>query len=70
MYHAFIFTCNICGDEIELCTDSDNGGKCNSCHNGDYQKTGEVYDQDFVDQEKYEEEQDREYELRHHNDRY
>ena len=70
MYHSFVFTCNSCGDEKDLATDSDDGGRCHSCETGHYYKTGEVYDQEFVDQEKYEAEQDREYEERHRYDRY
>jgi hypothetical protein len=70
MYHSYRYTCNLCGDERDLCSNSDIAGKCHSCYNGQYQKTGESYDQEYIEQIQYEEQQDREYEERHRYDRY
>lgn len=70
MYHSFSFVCDHCGDEKDLATDSDNGGRCHECSNGTYHKNGESYDQEWVDEQKYNEQQDREYEQRHRNDRW
>lgn len=67
MYHTWIYQCNQCQDEVDV--DAGYGaGKC-SC-GGTYQKSGESYDQEFVDQERYYQEQDREYEDRHRHDYY
>ena len=70
MYHSFSFQCDQCGDEKDLATDSDDGGRCHNCSNGRYHKCGESYDQEYVDEMKYNEQQDREYEERHRNDRW
>ena len=65
MYHTNVYTCDKCGDENEL----DFGFSPGKCHcGGTYQQTGECYDQEFVDQERYEREQDYEYEQRHRYD--
>lgn len=69
MYHQYLFRCDRCGDERELCTNADEGGKCHNCMNGNYYKCGESYDQEYIDQKQYEEQQDREYEERHRYDR-
>ena len=68
MYHSFSFVCDNCGDEKDLATDSDNGGRCHECNTGTYHKCGESYDQEYVDEMKYNERQDREYEERHRYD--
>jgi len=65
MYFSYRYACNICGDEKDLATDSDDGGKCHNCDSGLYRRIGESYDQDYVDQKRYEEQQDYEYEQRH-----
>ncbi len=65
MYHGYSFQCDECGDQRDLATDSNDGGKCHRCTNGNYYKCGESYDQEYIDQRKYEEQQDREYEERH-----
>ena len=70
MHHGYVYTCNTCGDERELCTNADDGGRCHSCSNGRYYKSGECYDTEYVEQKEYEEQQDREYEARHRDDRY
>lgn len=74
MIHNFTYFCNNCGDEMEVPAnlgDQYDAGKCRSCNNGKYVKSGESYDKEFLDQQKYEQQQDREYEERHrHDDRY
>lgn len=74
MVHNNVFTCDNCGHEIEIPASWQDGydaGKCRECNNGSYRKTGECYDQEFVDEQKYNEQQDREYEERHrYDDRY
>jgi hypothetical protein len=74
MQHSFIFCCDNCGDEIEIPAnfgDQYDAGKCKECKNGTYRKSGESYDQEFIDEERYNEQQDREYEERHrYDDRY
>lgn len=70
MYHSFSFQCDMCGDEKDLATDSDNGGRCHECDNGTYRKCGESYDQEWVDEQKENDREDRRYEERHRNDRY
>ena len=65
MYHSFTYTCDECGDQKDLAGSGDDGGRCHSCHNGNYRRTGESYDQEWVDEQKYNEQQDREYEERH-----
>lgn len=69
MYFSNVFVCDSCGDEKNLATDDNNGGRCHNCNEGTYRKCGETYDQEWIDQQKYEQEQDREYEYRHRNDR-
>jgi hypothetical protein len=44
------------------------GEKCSRCHNGNYRKVGESYDQEWIDEQKYNEQQDREYEERHRHE--
>lgn len=68
MYHSFRFQCDMCGDEKDLCTDGADGGRCHECNDGHYRKCGESYDQEWVDKQKYNEQQDREYEDRHRRD--
>jgi hypothetical protein len=70
MYFAYCFECDVCGDEIESQSNADSIGRCNNCdcETGTYRKTGEIYDQEYVDQEKYNDQQDREYEERHRYD--
>jgi hypothetical protein len=70
MYFSYTFRCDVCGDEKDLATNDNNGGRCYSCENGYYHKYGEAYDQEWIDQQKYEQQQDREYEDRHRHDRY
>lgn len=70
MHFGYLYTCNYCGDKRELITDDDDGGRCHVCDNGRYVKTGETYDQEWVDEQRYNEQQDREYEARHKYDRY
>ena len=65
MYFSHRYVCDVCGDERDLATDSDEGGRCHSCNSGWYKHYGESYDQEFVEQKKYEEQQDYEYERRH-----
>jgi len=65
MYFSYRYVCNICGDEKDLATNSDDGGRCHECSNGTYRKCGESYDDEWVEQKRYEEQQDREYEERH-----
>jgi hypothetical protein len=71
MYYARTYKCYDCGDERDFPAhpkdgmDSD-GGEC-SC-GGRYRYVGETYDQDFVEEQKYNEQQDREYEARHRYD--
>lgn len=62
MYHCNIYKCDRCGGEIEVDV-MHAAGSC-SC-GGTLQQCGESYDQEFVDQERYEREQDAEYEQRH-----
>lgn len=69
MINNSIFTCNNCGNEIELSADAHaDGDKCRECNSGTYQKSGEAYDQEWLDQQQYERDQDQEYEERHKND--
>jgi predicted RNA-binding Zn-ribbon protein involved in translation (DUF1610 family) len=65
MYHNDIYKCGSCGEEIQV--DSHySAGTC-AC-GGKLQHCGESYDQEFVDEERYNEQQDREYESRHRYD--
>ncbi len=67
MYHANTWQCSSCGIEIEIDAPFDVG----RCHcGGRYGQSGECYDQEFVDQEQYYQEQDEEYERRHWYDGY
>ena len=71
MEYNIVFVCNHCKEEIEIPSHPRNSteysnGKC-SC-GGIYQKIGESYDQEFIDEEKYEHRQDEEYERRHRYD--
>jgi len=69
MYFSYRYTCNVCGDQKDLATDSDDGGRCHSCNEGRYFRSGECYDQEWIEQQKYEERQDREYAERHRYER-
>lgn len=68
MYHSYTYVCDACGDQKDLACSGDDGGRCHSCHNGKYHRSGESYDQEWVDEQKYNEQQDREYEERHRYD--
>jgi DNA-directed RNA polymerase subunit RPC12/RpoP len=70
MYFSYTYKCDTCGDERDLATNADDGGRCHSCDTGRYYRCGEAYDQEYIDQQKYEQQQDREYEERHRHDRY
>lgn len=74
MFYNYVFTCDTCGHEMEVPAnfgDQYDAGKCRHCNDGRMIKTGESYDQEFIDEQKYNEQQDREYEERHrHDDRY
>lgn len=62
MYHAKIWQCKGCMTKIELDAMYDAA----PCHCGNEMVlVGESYDQEFVDQERYERQQDYEYEKRH-----
>jgi len=68
MIYNIVYTCDNCKGEMEIPAHPKdnaeyNAGKC-SC-GGTYRHTGESYDQEFVEQEKYERRQDQEYEERH-----
>ena len=65
MYCNNIYKCGICGREIELPEDYLAG----SCCGKEMVYVGESYDQEFIDEQRYNEQQDREYEARHRNDR-
>lgn len=65
MYHAIIWTCDACDEKTEL-PPQQTPGRC-FC-GGTFQQTGETYDSEYVEQKKYEEQQDREYEERHRHD--
>ena len=69
MYHSYSYICDVCGDSRDLATNCDNGGRCYNCIDGTYRKSGESYDQEWVDEQKYNERMDREYEERHRYDR-
>lgn len=69
MYHSYRYQCDSCNDERDLATNADDGGRCHSCSNGRYRKVGESYDQEWIDEQKYNEQQDREYAERHRYDR-
>jgi hypothetical protein len=62
MYHNDLYVCDSCGRETEVPSEH-SAGSC-SC-GGTYCKVGEHYDQEFVDEQRYNEQQDREYESRH-----
>lgn len=65
MFCNNVYKCDVCGAETEI--DSRySAGSC-SC-GGTFQKCGEHYDQEFVDEQRYNERQDREYEARHRHD--
>lgn len=68
MHFGYLYKCDSCGREDELCSSGDDGGRC-SC-GGQYHKIGETYDQEWVDEQRYNEQQDREYKYRHRNDRW
>jgi len=70
MYFSYTYRCDSCGDEKDLACSSDDGGRCHCCDDGRYHRSGECYDQEYIDQIKYEEQQDREYEERHRRDKY
>lgn len=55
MYHSFRFVCDQCRDEKDLATDDHDGGRCYNCSNGRYHQCGESYDQEWVDEQKYNE---------------
>lgn len=62
MVHRNIYQCDSCREEIEI----DVAFSANKCHcGGRYVLFGECYNQEFVDEQKYNERQDREYEHRH-----
>jgi len=50
MYFSYSYVCNQCGDQRDLATNDDDGGRCHSCDIGQYRKCGESYDQEYVDQ--------------------
>ena len=71
MYYANVFACDKCGDIVEVPGEGKaygvyHGGQCNC--GGTYKYSGETYDQEFVDEQEYNERQDKEYEDRHKND--
>ena len=68
MYYSITYRCDNCGDERDLAGDGDDGGRCHSCYEGRYHRCGESYDDEYVEQKRYEEQQDREYEERHRGD--
>ena len=68
MYYSNCYRCDSCGDERDLSCDSDDGGRCMNCETGHYKKCGESYDKEWLDEQKYNREQDEEYERRHRND--
>ena len=74
MVHNHCFCCDNCGHEMEVPAnwgEQYDAGKCRECNSGIYRRTGESYDQEWVDEQKYNEQQDREYEARHrYDDRY
>lgn len=67
MFHNDVYKCDACGNETEV--DSHYSADRCSC-GGTFQKVGESYDQEFVDEQRYNEQQDREYESRHRGDRW
>lgn len=71
MLHNHIFCCGNCGHEMEVPASFGqqyDAGQCRQCKEGQYQYSGETYDQEFLDEEKYNQQQDREYEERHRYD--
>jgi hypothetical protein len=67
MFCNDVYKCDSCGAKTEV----DRHYSPNTCScGGTFQKTGEHYDQEFVDEERYNEQQDKEYEDRHRNDRW
>jgi hypothetical protein len=72
MEYNKIWRCDRCSDEIETPSHpTRDNTKPGHCHcGGRYNFAGESYDQEFVDQMRYEQEQDREYEDRHRHDDY
>lgn len=70
MINNNVYTCDSCGHEKEIPANwgDHNGEKCNSCKEGQYRKTGEAYDQEWVEEERYNKQQDEEYERRHRHD--
>jgi len=66
------YRCNTCGSETtsqEGLNDPSGSQVMGSCVcGGTYSFIGEEYDQDFIDQQNYERQQDREYEERHRRD--
>lgn len=69
MLHNISYKCDNCGHEKEEPSGYGNhGGKCYQCSNGSYHQCGESYDQEWVDEQKYNQQQDREYEERHRYD--
>ncbi|MDD4893124.1 MAG: hypothetical protein PHH73_03910 [Candidatus Rickettsiella isopodorum] len=67
MYFANRFKCDSCGEETENSYyDSRDSFSC-SC-GGQFHWCGESYDQEFIDEQKYNDRQDREYEERHRHD--
>ena len=65
MYYSKTFTCDQCGDSRDLASDFETAGTCRSCGQGTYCKSGETYDQEWIEQQLYERQQDQEYEESH-----
>jgi len=47
MYFSYTFQCDVCGDQKDLATDGNDGGRCHNCSDGHYYKCGESYDQEW-----------------------
>ena len=69
MIYERYYKCSQCGKETTVRQEGvDNNGMPCDC-GGAFYFSGESYDQEFVDQKRYEAEQDREYEERHSRSR-
>lgn len=70
MFNNIVYACDECSHEVSYPVNwgDHNGERCPECREGTLRKSGEEYDQEFIEEERYNREQDREYEERHRND--
>jgi len=70
MKYEWIYRCSDCGREERSPAMYGRDDYPCVCSHGTMYHSGESYDQEFVDQQRYEKQQDREYEERHRGEYY